>query len=131
MRGLTSQNRSFGTCHVDTNYNEGDMMLNNMFSKENKNSEQYIYLSKIKLDVLKHILAFTLDKHYSPTFAEVARRFRFSRARVGKIVSELFLMGFITKGKSAHRNIRIDDHQKQIIEDLQFNREYPVKETIN
>ena len=106
-------------------------MLNNMFSKENKNSEQYIYLSKIKLDVLKHILAFTLDKHYSPTLAEVARRFRFSRARVGKIVSELFLMGFITKGKSAHRNIRIDDHQKQIIEDLQFNREYPVKETIN
>ena len=106
-------------------------MLNNMLGKENKNSEQYIYLSKIKLDVLKHILAFSLDKHYSPTFAEVARRFRFSRARVGKIVSELFLMGFITKGKSAHRNIRIDDHQKQIIEDLQFNREYPVKDTIN
>ena len=40
-------------------------------------------------------------------------------------------MGLITKGKSAHRNIRIDDNQKQIIEDLQFNREYPVKETIN
>ena len=129
--GLTSQNRSFGTCHVDTIYKIGEIMLNNMFSKENKNSKQYIYLSKIKLDVLKHILAFSLDKHYSPTFAEVARRFRFSRARVGKIVSELFLMGFITKGKSAHRNIRIDDHQKQIIEDLQFNREYPVKATIN
>ena len=106
-------------------------MLNNMFNKENKQREQYIYLSKIKLDVLKHILAFSLDKRYSPTFAEVARKFRFSRARVGKIVSELFLMGFITKGKSAHRNIRIDDYQRKIIEDLQFNREYPIKETIN
>ena len=113
------------------NYNQGEMMLNIILNKDNKANDQYIYLSKIKLDVLKHILAFTLDKHYSPTFAEVARRFRFSRARVGKIVSELFLMGFITKGKSAHRNIRIDDHQKQIIEDLQFNREYPVKDTIN
>jgi len=46
-------------------------------------------------------------------------------------VSELFLMGFITKGKSAHRNIRIDDYQKKTIEDLQFNREYPVKQTLN
>ena len=106
-------------------------MLNNTFNQEDKPTEQYIYLSKIKFDVLRHILAFSLAKHYSPTFAEVARRFRFSRARVGKIVSELFLMGFITKGKSAHRNIRIDDYQKKTIEDLQFNREYPVKATIN
>jgi len=43
----------------------------------------------------------------------------------------LFKLGFITKGKSAHRNIRIDDYQKKTIEDLQFNREYPVKATIN
>jgi len=40
-------------------------------------------------------------------------------------------MGFITKGKSAHRNIRIDDYQRKVIEQLQFNREYPVKATIN
>ena len=106
-------------------------MLNNTFNQEDKPTEQYIYLSKIKFDVLRHILAFSLAKQYSPTFAEVARRFRFSRARVGKIVSELFLMGFITKGKSAHRNIRIDDYQKKTIEDLQFNREYPVRTTIN
>ena len=105
-------------------------MLNIILNKDNKANEQYIYLSKIKLDVLKHILAFMLDKHYSPTFAEVARRFRFSRARVGKIVSELFLMGFITKGKSAHRNIRIDSNQMKVIDDLQYNCEYPVKNNI-
>ena len=63
--------------------------------------------------------------------AEVARKFRFSRARAGKIVSELFLMGFITKGKSAHRNIRIEEYQQILIGNLQFNREYPVKDTIN
>lgn len=106
-------------------------MFNNLLNQKNEDAVNYIYLSKIKLDVLRHILAFTLDKNYSPTFAEVARKFRFSRARVGKIVSELFLMGFITRGKSAHRNIRIDEYQKQIIENLQYNREYPVKDRIN
>ena len=106
-------------------------MLDNTFNQEDKPTEQYIYLSKIKFDVLRHILAFSLDKHYSPTFVEVARRFRFSRARAGKIVSELFKMGFITKGKSAHRNIRIDGYQRKVIEQLRFNCEYPVKTTIN
>ena len=106
-------------------------MLNITFNQESNNKEKYIYLSKIKFDVLKYILAFSLDKHYSPTFTEVARKFRFSRARAGKIVSELFLMGFITKGKSAHRNIRIEEYQQILIGNLQFNREYPVKDTIN
>ena len=106
-------------------------MLNNTFNQEGKPTEQYIYLSKIKFDVLRHILAFSLAKQYSPTFAEVARRFRFSRARVGKIVSELFKLGFITKGKSAHRNIRIDGYQRKVIEQLRFNCEYPIKPTVN
>ena len=106
-------------------------MLNITFNQESNNKEKYIYLSKIKFDVLKYILAFSLDKHYSPTFTEVARKFRFSRARAGKIVSELFLTGFITKGKSAHRKIRIEEYQQILIGNLQFNREYPVKDTVN
>ena len=106
-------------------------MLDNTFNQQDKPTEQYIYLSKIKLDVLKYILAFTLDKHYSPTFAEIARKFKFSRARAGKIVSELFKMDFIIKGKSAHRKIRFEENQVQLIENLHFNREYPVKKIIN
>ena len=105
-------------------------MIFNLNHKENT-KEHYIYLSKIKYDVLIFILNFSIDKKYAPTFSEVARKFRFSRARAGAIIAELFKLGFITKGKSAQRKIRIEDYQMEIIENLQFNREYPIKDTIN
>ena len=105
-------------------------MIFSLNHKENR-EEHFIYLSKIKYDVLLFILNFSIEKKYAPTFFEVGRKFRFSRARAGAIIAELFKLGFITKGKSAHRKIRIEDYQREIIENLQFNREYPVKDTIN
>ena len=43
------------------------------------------------------------------------------------IVSELYKLGFITKGKSSHRRIRLDEDQISLINTVNFNREYPVK----
>ena len=63
----------------------------------------HIYLSKIKYDVLK---------------------FKFSRARAGAIVAELFKLNLISKGGSAHRKIRLTDTQTDSIPTLLYNKEY-------
>jgi|TARA_R100000049_G_C1948636_1_gene94971 RIO-like serine/threonine protein kinase len=94
----------------------------------NNNSNGQIYLSHIKYRVLKYISSF-MDKHeYSPTFLEIGKKFHFSRARAGVIVAELYALHLISKGKSAHRKIRMDAEQISQIKDLKYNREYSTHE---
>ena len=94
----------------------------------NNNSNGQIYLSHIKYRVLKYISSF-MDKHgYSPTFLEIGKKFHFSRARAGKIIAELYMLRLISKGKSAHRKIRMDAEQISQIKDLKYNREYSTHE---
>jgi hypothetical protein len=70
-----------------------------------------------------------MDKHeYSPTFLEIGKKFHFSRARAGVIVAELYALHLISKGKSAHRKIRMDAEQISQIKDLKYNREYSTHE---
>ena len=66
-------------------------------------NKEYIYLSKIKFDVLNYIKQFIKDNEYSPTLAEIAKKLGFTRARAGVIVSELFDLGLISRGNSSHR----------------------------
>ena len=100
------------------------MKFKKTFHKKNEN----IYLSKIKYDVLNFISNFIKENNFSPTFVEVGKKFKFSRARAGKIISELYELGFISKGESSHRKIRMDTEQLVSIEHLNFNREYSVKD---
>ena len=88
--------------------------------KDSKN----IYLSKIKYDVLKYISTFIKQHRYSPTYKEIAVKFKFSRARAGAIVAELFKLNLISKGGSAHRKIRLTDTQTDSIPTLLYNKEY-------
>ena len=55
-----------------------------MINKTNGNGK-YIYFSQIKSDVLKYIGKYIKEKSYSPTQIEIAKKFRFSRSRAGKI----------------------------------------------
>ena len=48
----------------------------------------------------------------------------FSRARAGKICSELYKMGLINKGGSSHRKIRMNPTQLKQVSSLKINREY-------
>tara|TARA_B110000003_G_C16504565_1_gene478739 strand:- start:502 stop:783 length:282 start_codon:yes stop_codon:yes gene_type:complete len=90
--------------------------------------KNYIYLSTIKYEVLKFITSFIEVNKFSPTYLDIARKFRFSRARAGKIVRELFLIGLITKGYSAHRNIRMTEDQMKIVPNLNYNKEYKIND---
>lgn len=91
-------------------------------------NNKYIYLSKIKYDVLKFIKDFIKEKDFSPTLAEIAKNQGFTRARAGVIVMELFELGLITKGKSAHRKIRMNPKQVALTLNIQYNREYKLNE---
>ena len=93
-----------------------------------KSDEQYIYLSRIKYDVLKFISEFISKNSYSPTQLEISKKFRFSRARAGKIVSELKSLHLIDLGKSAQRKIRMSAAQINNINTLKFNKEYSLNE---
>ena len=55
----------------------------------------HIYLSQIKLDVLKFIKYFIHHNDYAPTYKEVGSKFRFSRARAGAIIAELYKLNLI------------------------------------
>ena len=103
-------------------------MLNFFKSKE---PEVLIYFSKVKYDVARYIIHFYTLNQYTPTLFEIGQQFNFSRARAGKIVAELYKLGFITKGRSPHRRIRIDEDQISLINNVNFNREYPVKHISN
>ena len=43
-----------------------------------KNGKDYIFLSKVKADVLNYIADFVRDKKYSPTLIEIGNRFGFT-----------------------------------------------------
>lgn len=90
--------------------------------------KETIYLSKIKYDVLKFISNFIKQHKYSPTYKEIGSKFKFSRARSGAICAELYELGLIQKGGSAHRKIRLSDKQHSDIKTLAFNKEYSTRE---
>ena len=92
------------------------------------NKKEYIYLSKVKFNVLSYIKEFIKDNEYSPTLAEIAKKLGFTRARAGVIVMDLFKLGVITKGKSSHRKIRMSNKQIALTLNLQYNREYKLNE---
>jgi predicted transcriptional regulator len=91
-------------------------------------NKEYIYLSKVKFDVLNYIKKFIKDNEYSPTLAEIASKLGFTRARAGVIVMELFSLGLISKGNSSHRKIRMSNKQIALTLNLQYNREYKLNE---
>ena len=80
----------------------------------------HIYLSAIKLDVLK----FIKEHEYSPTYLEIGRKFKFSRARAGAIISELYKLNLISKSNQAQRNIELSDDQLEKISMLKVNKSY-------
>ena len=84
----------------------------------------HIYLSAIKLDVLKFIKKFIKEHEYSPTYLEIGRKFRFSRARAGAIISELYKLNLISKSDQAQRNIELSDDQLEKISILKVNKSY-------
>lgn len=98
---------------------------------KSKEPEVFIYFSKVKYDVAKYIVHFYTLNQYTPTLFEIGQQFNFTKARAGKIVAELYKLGFITKGRSPHRRIRIDEDQISLINTINFNREYPVKDILN
>ena len=83
-----------------------------------------IYFSSVKFKVLAFIKKFIDEHDYSPTFLEIGNHFNFSRARAGKICSELYKMGLINKGGSPHRKIRMNPTQLKQVKKLKINREY-------
>ncbi len=91
-------------------------------------NKEYIYLSKIKFDVLNYIKQFIKDNEYSPTLAEIAKKLGFTRARAGVIVAELFDLGLISRGNSSHRKIRMNKKQIELTLNLHYNREYKLNE---
>ena len=95
---------------------------------ENNSNGKLIYFSRIKYDVLVYICNFIKKNSYSPTQKEISKKFRFSRARAGKIVAELKKMNLISLGRSAHRKIRMNTEQQQSIAHLKFNKEYSTHE---
>jgi len=85
-----------------------------------------IYFSSVKFKVLAFIKKFIDEHDYSPTFLEIGNHFNFSRARAGKICSELYKMGLINKGGSSHRKIRMNPTQLKQVKGLKINREYSI-----
>ena len=89
---------------------------------------KYIYFSSAKYEVLKVIASFIQQRKYSPTYIEIAVCFRYSRARAGAVVADLYKMGFISKGYSAHRNIRMDQDQLNAVSNIKYNKEYKIND---
>ena len=88
----------------------------------------HIYLSQIKLDVLKFIKYFIHHNDYAPTYKEIGSKFRFSRARAGAIIAELYKLNLINKNKQAHRNIELTGKQLHKISMLKVNKSYSTME---
>jgi len=91
-----------------------------------KNGNGTIYFSQVKHKVLDFIRKYIEQHDYSPTFLEIGNHFNFSRARAGKICSELYKMGLINKGGSSHRKIRMNPTQLKQVGSLKINREYSI-----
>jgi len=88
---------------------------------------KYIYLSEPKLKTLKFITKYIEKHNFSPTFAEISKALKWSRARSGKIVSELYDLGFISKGINAHRKIEMTTEQMGSVANLNVNKSYPIQ----
>jgi len=88
---------------------------------------KYIYLSEPKLKTLKFIKNYIKKHNFSPTFAEISTALKWSRARSGKIVSELYDLGFISKGLSSHRKIEMTPEQMGSVANLNVNKSYPIQ----
>ena len=54
--------------------------------------------------------------------------FRYSRARAAAVIKELYLIGLISKGYSAHRNIRMTKEQIKAVPNLKYNKEYEIND---
>jgi len=91
---------------------------------------KYIYLSEPKLKTLKFITKYIEKHNFSPTFAEISKSMKWSRARSGKIVSELYNLGFISKGINAHRKIEMTTEQIGSVANLNVNKSYPIQESL-
>ena len=91
---------------------------------KNGNGQKQVYLSAIKLDVLKFIKKFIDQHEYSPTYAEIGRKFKFSRARAGAIIAELYKLNLIGKSNQAFRNIEMSEQQLGKIPMLKVNKSY-------
>ena len=89
---------------------------------------KYIYLSQAKYNVLKFITSFIRQYKYSPTHKDAAMNFRYSRARAAAVIGELYLIGLISKGYSAHRNIRMTKEQIKAVPNLKYNKEYEIND---
>ena len=94
----------------------------------NAEDHKYIYLSDPKLKTLKFIKKYIQKHNFSPTFAEISKAMKWSRARSGKIVRELYELGFISKGINAHRKIEMSEEQMIAVETYNLNKSYPVQE---
>jgi|LUML01.1.fsa_nt_gb SOS-response transcriptional repressor LexA len=91
-------------------------------------NENKIFFTKIKLKVLKFINQYIKKYNYSPTCLEVGRAMNFSRARAGKILGELYELGFINKGTESHRKMTLTLEQKKLIKKLKINKDYNIKQ---
>ena len=96
----------------------------------NNGNGKYIYLSEPKLKTLKFITKYIEKYNFSPTFAEISKSMKWSRASSGKIVSELYDLGFISKGINAHRKIEMTTEQIGSVANLNVNKSYPIQEIL-
>lgn len=100
------------------------MKLRNGINGNGNGNGHHIFLSSIKLNVLLFIRNFIQEKDYSPTYLEIGKAFKFSRARAGAIISELYKLGLISKIKQSTRNIEINKNQLEKISKLKVNKTY-------
>jgi SOS-response transcriptional repressor LexA len=94
-----------------------------------KNSKDYIFLSKVKADVLNYIANFVKEKNYSPTLIEIGNRFGFTRSRSNAIVNDLAKANLLSKDdRYPQRKIKLSNQQLTKISSLKVNEIYPVNE---
>lgn len=94
-----------------------------------KNGKDYIFLSKVKADVLSYIANFVKEKNYSPTLIEIGNRFGFTRSRSNAIVNDLAKANLLSKdARYPQRKIKLSHQQLTKISSLKVNEIYPVNE---
>ena len=94
-----------------------------------KNGKDYIFLSKVKADVLNYIANFVKEKNYSPTLIEIGNRFGFTRSRSNAIVNDLARANLLSKDvRYPQRKIKLSHQQLTKITSLKVNEIYPVNE---
>lgn len=94
-----------------------------------KNGKDYIFLSKVKADVLNYIADFVREKNYSPTLIEIGNRFGFTRSRSNAIVNDLTKANLISKdSRYPQRKIKLNHQQLTKVNTLKVNEIYPVNE---